>query len=372
MTQEYNIPDCTLTTCCLYINGKRSVEELIKLSLCVLRLPVYLVIYCDKMTFPYLFDYRKACNLTDVTIFKIIEISDMWSYSLYDKVLDNRKKYFPTKDERTNEFTHLITINKFDFVLQTMEINPFHTSKFGWIDCLLGENHMRICKNYKENIIPYILDHISDLFHIVAINVNDKKYILEENKKEYYQEYRWVVAGGFFTCGSNIGTQILNRLKDIAVSTTNLGYGHGEEMLYIEILEEFKDHIVKGYGDYDFILNNFLKPYENLENIYFDIIQNYLKFGYYKEGIQCIEKVIEQLVNNKTYVKPDIYINILIDYVIATYYLNPSHSSCYIVVNKFFLMCYKNPILKQEIKQHIERLDVYLKDLNISKPYFLK
>ena len=32
---------------------------------------------------------------------------------------------------------HLITINKFDFVLQTTEINPFHTSKFGWIDCLL-------------------------------------------------------------------------------------------------------------------------------------------------------------------------------------------------------------------------------------------
>ena len=33
MTQEYNIPECTLTTCCLYINGKRSVEELVKLSL---------------------------------------------------------------------------------------------------------------------------------------------------------------------------------------------------------------------------------------------------------------------------------------------------------------------------------------------------
>ena len=161
-----------------------------------------------------------------------------------------------------------------------------------------------------KKIIP-LLDHISDLFHIVVINVNDKKYILEENKKEYYQEYRWVVAGGFFTCGSNIGNQILNRLKEIAVSTTNLGYGHGEEMLYIEILEEFKDQIVKGYGDYDFILNNFLKPIENLENIYFDIIQNYLNFGYYNEGIQCIEQVIEQLVNNNAYVNPDIYINIL-------------------------------------------------------------
>jgi tetratricopeptide (TPR) repeat protein len=372
MTQEYNIPDCTLTTCCLHINGKRSVEELTKQSLCVLRLPVYLVVYCDKITFPYLFDYRKACNLTDVTIFKIIELSDMWSYSLYHKVLDNRKNYFPTKDERTNELTHLITINKFDFVLQTIELNPFHTSKFGWIDCLLGENQIRICKNYKENIIPYILDHISELFHIVVINVNDKKYLLEENKKEYYQEYRWVVAGGFFTCGSNIGTQILNRLKEIAVSTTNLGYGHGEEMLYIEILEEFHEQIAKGYGDYDFILNNFLKPTENLENIYFDIIQNYLKFGYYKEGIQCIEQVLEQLVEYNAYVNPDIYINILIDYVIAIYYLNPRHSNCYIVVNKIFLMCYKHPILKHEIKQHIGRLDVYLKDLNITKPDFLK
>ena len=372
MTQEYNIPDCTLTTCCLHINGKRSIEELIKQSLCVLRLPIYLVIYCDKLTFPYLFNYRKECHLTDITIFKVIELDNMWSYSLLGRVLDNRKKYFPTKDERTNELTHLITINKFDFVFQTINFNPFHTSKFGWIDCLLGENQMRICKNYKENMIPCILDNISDLFHIVVINVNDKKYSLEKNKKDYYQEYRWVVAGGFFTCGSNIGVQILNRLKEIAVSTTNLGYGHGEEMLYIEILEEFDKQIAKGYGDYDLILNNFLKPTENLENIYFDIIQNYLKFGYYREGIQCIEKVIEQLVNNNAYVSPDIYINILIDYVIATYYLNPRHSNCYIVVNKIFFMCYKHPILKQEIKQHIGRLNVYLKDLNITKPDFLK
>lgn len=372
MTQIYNIPDCTLTTCCLHINGKRSIEELIKQSLCVLRLPVYLVIYCDKLSFPHLFDYRKANNLTDVTIFKIIEISDMWSYSLHDKVLDNRRKYFPTKDERTNEITHLITINKFDFVLQTIESNPFHTSKFGWIDCLLGENHMRICKNYKENIIPYILDHISELFHIVVINANDKKYLLEENKKEYYQKYRWVVAGGFFTCGNNIGRQILNRLKEIAVSTTNIGYGHGEEMLYIEILEEFNEQIVKGYGDYNIILNNFLKPTENLENIYFDIIQNYLRFGYYKEGIQCIKQVINQLTLNKAYVRPDVYINILIDYVIATYYLDPSHSNCYSVVNKIFLICYKHPILRNEIKNHTERLDDYLEVLNITKPNFLK
>ena len=372
MTKEYNIPDCTLTTCCLHIKDKRPVEELIKQSLCVLRLPVYLVIYCDKMTFPFLFNYRKECNLTDITIFKVIELSDMWSYSLYDRVLDNRKKYFPTKDDRTNEITHLITINKFDFVIQTINFNPFHTSKFGWIDCLLGEHQMRICKNYKENMIPYILNHISNLFHIVIINVNDKKYLREEHKKEYYQQYRWVVAGGFFTCGSNVGLMVLSRLKEIAISTTNMGYGHGEEMLFIEILDEFNKQMIMGYGDYDIILNNFLEPIENLEKIYFNIIQNYLKLGYHEEGIHCIEQVLKQLNLNNTYVTSDVYINILIDLVIATYYTDPDHSQCYAVVNKIFLICYKHPILRKELKNHIVRLDEYLTYLNITKPNFLK
>ncbi len=369
---DYKLPDCTLTTCCLYIESKRSVHELITLSYSLLRLPIYLVIYCDKYTFPLLFEYRQQHGLTEITIFKQISLEDMWSYQFKRRVLDNREKYFPTKDERTNEITHLITINKFDFVLQTIHENYFHTSKFGWIDCLLGSDKMRICKNYNDNLLPYILGNIDEYFRIMVLNVNDKKFLLREHKKEFYEKYRWVVAGGLFTCGVTVGIPILERLKQNATDTIELGYGHGEEMLFLEILEEYKDSIKKSYGDYNIILNNFLSPTENLENIYYDIIQNYLYMGHFEDGYQCINVLLTEIHQHKAYVKPIIHVQLLIDHFIATYYIDREHSRCYAAINQVFYICQNNPLLKKELKEHLYRLDEYLMFLNIQVPNSLK
>lgn len=369
---SYNVPDCTLTTCCLYVETGRSVQELIKSSLCLLRLPIYLVIYCDILTYPHLYKHRKDNGLLEITIFKQIQLEDMWSYQFKDQVIKNRLAYYPTKDGRTNEVTHLITINKFDFVLETIHTNVFNTSKFGWIDCLLGSDKMRICRNYKENTLPYILRNVDDYFRIMVINVNDKKYISKENKKEFYKRYRWVVAGGFFTCGADTGIPILNNLKQNAETTINLGYGHGEEMLFLEILEANNKMIKRSYGDYDVILNNFLGSCEKLEYIYYNIIQNYLYLGYFEEGLHCINNVLENIHQCKAYVEPIIHVQILIDYFIATYYINREHTNCYAAMNKVFYICQHNPLLKIELKKHIYRLNEYIECLNITIPEYLK
>ena len=81
---------------------------------------------------------------------------------------------------------------------------------------------MRICENYSVDKFLNVLNNISEKFHIQILNVNDKKYKLDEYKKEYYQQYRWVVCGGFFTCGKEIGLTILSRLNDIFIKTTKL------------------------------------------------------------------------------------------------------------------------------------------------------
>ena len=127
----------------------------------------------------------------------------------------------------------------------------------------------------------------------MILNVNDKEFKKEIHKKEYYKKYRYVVCGGFFTCGKEKGIPILNRLKELFVQTTNLGYGHGDEMLYLEVLDEFYDTIDRAYGDYHFILNNFVEPTYNLTYIYKNIIHNYLRFDYIKECNKCCETVLE-------------------------------------------------------------------------------
>jgi hypothetical protein len=251
-----------------------------------------------------------------ITKYIEIELEDLWSYQFLPQVKENRAKYWPTRDERTCAESHIICCNKFDFVLETMSINPFNTTHFGWIDAYLGtplmslketdrlkEAHhvpqvhretplkgpsLRISENYTNTTVPRILRTIADewnssQFHIQILNVCDKRFKEPQYKREYYNQYRWLVCGGFFVTSQEAGIPILSRLKEIFVETTMAGYGHGEEMFYLEVLDEYQDQIRGTYGDYGQMLDNFIYPTRNAEYIYHVIMANYKRYGYADE-----------------------------------------------------------------------------------------
>jgi len=115
-----------------------------------------------------------------------------------------------------------------------------------------------------------------------------------------------------------LGIKILNRLNQIFIQTTILGYGHGEEMLYLEILDEFYDDIEKSYGDYKQLLNNYFYPTKNIYYIYHFIIQNYLNHGYYRECCDCCKITLQSIENNTIECDKEIHMNILQSYYKAS------------------------------------------------------
>jgi hypothetical protein len=325
-----NVPDSTLVSACFCLHDiskqTRTLEEILFATDYLMKLPCYLVMYGDKKTIPILRKKRQEYQLLHLTQFIELELSDIWSFQYLEKVNQNREKYWPTKDHRTSSESHLICCNKFDFVLQTIYTNPFKTSKFAWIDSFLTtkDTECRFSEEYKPNTIPNILNSINDKFSICILNATDKKYKLPEHKKEYYNEYRWVVCGGFFTCGKEIGIKILTRLKEIFVQTTEMGYGHGEEMFYLEVLDEFYDDIDRKYSDYGQTLDNFIIPKRNIHYIVHSILYNFLSLSYHKEIIHCAETLLREIENHKIDVSPDLYFFILFKYYISSYYYQPN------------------------------------------------
>lgn len=283
------IPDCTLSTACFdlsaYSPGVRKTVECLERMDVVLSLPVYLVIYANKSVMPCIRKRREEYGLGEYSRFIEREFEDLWVYPYLETVRSNRGRYWPTRDARTCAESHLITCNKFDFILETIETNPFGTSRFGWLDAYLSGPHrtLRICEDYSLDKLLEALDRSTEKYHIQILNVVDKKYKLPENKREYYSTYQYVVCGGFMTCGREVGLRILPRLKEIFVETTEAGYGHGEEMLYLEVLDEFYDDIHRSYGDYGQIINNFIHPRKNIGYVYHVILARYAKFGYLRE-----------------------------------------------------------------------------------------
>ena len=361
----FSYPNCTLVTACYdlhkYNTKCRTTAECLNLIDPLLKIPVYLVIYGSKTTIPAIRARRHKYD--KITKYIEMELEDLWTYQFLEQVKQNRDKYWPTRDERTCAESHIICCNKFDFLLETITINPFNTTHFGWIDAYLGKastlqgdqkastlqgDHkvstpsdpkgdskasdpkastlpsgtkespiceaytLRICEAYTPATVPRILRTIadewkSDKFHIQILNVCDKRFKDSANKREYYNQYRWIMCGGFFLTAIDAGITILSRLKEIFVETTLAGYGHGEEMFYLEVLDEYSDQIRGTYGDYGQILDNFIYPTQNIEYVYHTIFERYKQYGYTREANALATQLLEAankswvIINDDTY-----------------------------------------------------------------------
>ena len=400
----FSYPNCTLVTACYdlhkYNTKCRTTSECLHLIDPLLQIPVYLVIYGSKTTIPAIRARRHKYD--KITKYIEMELEDLGTYQFLEQVKQNRAAYWPTRDERTCAESHIICCNKFDFLLETMTINPFNTTHFGWIDAYLGKasdkvladykvsiapkgdykastlqgdqkastlqgdqkastlqgdqkastlpsvpsdpkvpsfplgskieppiceaytlriceaytlricDTLRICEAYTPTTVPRILRTIadewkSDKFHIQILNVCDKRFKDPANKREYYNQYRWIMCGGFFLTAIDVGITILSRLKEIFVETTLAGYGHGEEMFYLEVLDEYSDQIRGTYGDYGQILDNFIYPTQNIEYVYHTIFERYKQYGYTREAKTLATQLLEAadkswvIINDDTY-----------------------------------------------------------------------
>jgi hypothetical protein len=348
------IPDCTLVTCCFdltkYNNRCRNLDESINKMKSLLETPCYLVIFTDNLLFNIIKNIRDNYNLDNLTKYIICDPEELDCFKYVNVVKSNREQYHPTKDERTCAESHLICCSKFELVLQIINSNPFNTSKFGWIDSNVGINFSKICINYKNHLLLNILDKCSeDKFYLQILNVNDKKYINEEYLREYYSSYKWVVCGCLFITGKDIGIQILEDLKSVFINHTLLGYGHGEEMFYLEILGKYYDKIHRSYGDYNHILNNFLNITSGLDYIK-NIANRYMSIGYHKECIDCCSKVIYQYENYNIEIAYDLYFDFLFYKYISLFYYNNNEAK--IFVKHILNLIEKNPLIKNEYNKN--------------------
>ena len=370
------IPDCTLITCCYDLtkyNGKcRNKLDTLANMKALLETPCYLVIYTDNNLHNDISSIRKLCGLDHLTMYIINDITNLNVYKYIDIIKKNREKYHPTKDERTCAESHLVCCSKFELVLNTIKLNPFNTNKFGWIDANIGINFSKICINYNNNMLIDVLNNCSDKFHLQILNVCDKKYSNNENLHEYYNQYRWVVCGCFFTTEKEIGIKILDDLNKKFIETTLLGYGHGEEMFYLEILDKYYNDIERSYGDYRHILNNYITTTEGLDYIYHYIIKNYLSFGYHRECYDCCKQMIKDIkdIENNNNINYSLYVEILFSLYISSYYYKNTETLT--IINYIYELYNNNNLFKIEFDKNKDFYESQFKYANnLKKNYKL-
>ena len=350
-------PNVTLTTSCYNLkrfhSECRSLQDNIESFDTLLKLSCYLVVYGDSTTIPILRERRTAFGFDEITVYVQREYEELEISKFVQIVKKNRDEYWPTRDARTCVESHLMCCSKIFFLQETMEMNPFGHNRFGWIDGNLGighEQHIKICENYSPNKILQALEYTkSDKFHIQILNVLDKKYKNLDLKREMYEQYQWVVCGCFFTYGKSVGQKILQRLREIFQETTIQGYGHGEEMFFFEILDEFYDEIERSYGDYGQIINNWQRPTLNIYYIYELILKIYYDKKYYREAADCAYALMRSFHTYNIQLEYWMYMHILEIWYIS----NDS--------------CFKDKVISENASKRIQEL--YNNDVLLKKEY---
>jgi hypothetical protein len=163
----------------------------------LIELPIPKIIFIEKE----LIDLLPHNNLTQYVPF---EFSDMWLYSKYENIqtFSNYRTHNPKKDRNIYLVTQL---QKTDWVNKAIEINPFETNQFMWIDFgifHLSKNDIDFANkiiNKSKYLIPKII-HIDTIIHdtIHLPSCDFYEYSQEELNKIFLIYPIFFFAGSMF------------------------------------------------------------------------------------------------------------------------------------------------------------------------------
>ena len=319
-----DVPSCTVVTANFYLDdATRTLTRCFENMKKLLDMPCHLVIYSDSNLMGRIIEYRTRLGLSHLTKGIEMRFDEYPTYSFKDKVIENRQKYWPTRDSRSGWQSHLINCGKIKLLQRTMEENPFGTKKFAWFDSNLGEDGKKIAKNglKSEDFLQLLRSCESDpdnAIRIQIINCTDKKFIKKENWREFYTCYRWIMAGAAYVCGKDT-QDILEDQFSVFLEHTESGFGHADELLWLGLLDKYYDRIKKGYGDYGDIVKNFIHPVSNHHYVYYFILKKYLTFGYHREAYDCAQELL-RTYPSATDTNPELHFEILFSLYLATFY----------------------------------------------------
>ncbi len=385
LPQTNIIPDTTVVTASFYLKPYieedireyfRSIEDLTSdLGSFIFNKLCYMEIFCDKWTYPEIYKLRsEEYNLHNFTKYHILEIEDLWAYQYKDKIIENRKKFFGSTCIKGKHYlTEILTNNKFDFLEKSIKENYFNTKNFIWVDCNLQKifnpnawyNVIELNKKYslevRDQKFLNILHNIPKKFHIQILGFESKKYLSSDNKFEFYQKYRYITCGGMFSLSIHEDFKernlfLLQELKNNFIRLNNQGFGHGEEMIFFDVIYNNFDDFSKSYGDYYSLIYNYNSITEDHNYILNYIIKKYLNLKAYKECYEACIACLKSFENNDIIINWNMYLNLLFYKYVSSFY-------------------YKREEAKENaelILHYVNIIPAFKKEFDLSKDFYLK
>lgn len=241
-------------------------QDYLNLGVRTLNIRQPMVIYVgDEESYDFITNHRISIGLEEITKVILIPFEELYFYKYRDLINENREKYWPSSDIRCKTDIHIVTLSKFDFVNQIVNVNYFNTTHISWIDFNLLTKKPHNSDNYTSEDVYSKINEIclnpKDKFSITLLNMwLPSSY---DDLKSFYAKYQWICTGLFYTVDIKTCKKIIPKLINYAEYTTLRGYGHGEESIIGHIIDYNLSDFNLSIGDYQDAIGNYYRITSN-------------------------------------------------------------------------------------------------------------
>jgi hypothetical protein len=164
----------------------RDTDKYLELGRFLIDCDIPKVIFMNQVLIDSIKDYNR-----ENTIFIPFEREDLFFYKYKNDITDFSVNT-GNVDKDTLDYMLLIN-NKTEFIQSAIELNPFHTDQFIWVD--FGIKHVTNCSN--DLFMKYICNLKNNKYENVHI-ASIKSPLLYNNHSDIYKNVEWYFAGGVF------------------------------------------------------------------------------------------------------------------------------------------------------------------------------
>jgi len=228
-----------------------------KKSLRTLAVEQPMIIFCEKKNEKFFRKIREGLDLEEMTHIITCELSDFYFYKLRDKI-DKRFRH-SDGDKTKNPDIYVIWFSKYEMMARSIDLNPFNSTHFGWIDVNLLNKTLNKSLNYIDDSVYAKLNEIcnnpKDRFSLQLLNFwHPKDYT---DLKIFFSEYRWIVCAGFFTTDIPSIKFLHPKFNEKAEELIMKGFCQGEESVFAFLVDQYPEMFNFSIGDYEDLINHY-------------------------------------------------------------------------------------------------------------------
>ena len=238
------------------------------------------------------------------------KFEDTYFYKYKDRLEQLQKHYHILNGHLEHETPLYIILNnnKFDFMENAIQLNPFNSSHFIWMD--FGINHVALNTEKIHEWINLVPDKIKQL----CIN----PYVENVQNKEMFQYIYHHTAGGLFTGSKENMLKYAEMFKAKTEEIYQDDWYQIDEAVMTMVQRDNPELFDLFYGDYQGIISNYLSPINNIHLI-LNASQKYINVNNTRKAYEILNYCSEYFKNN---INDESVYNYILQHIIVDYYVN--------------------------------------------------